>query len=331
MRVAVALFVLLLGLSASSFAWSAQAAPTDGPVKVIVGAYINDIQQPDFKSNSYAIDLYFWFRWRASDLDPYKTLEFMNRDAADDSNLREAFYDKPEVMPDGSLYQIIRYRGQFSTKFRFDTYPFDTQTLKVVLEDTISDVSRLIYVPDGEKSVILDSGITLPGYTVGKPSMLITDNTYPTNFGDLSEPDEETYSRIVLSIPVTRPVVAMSIKIFLPIILIVVCAALVFFVRPRQVSSRIGLGITALLTLVALELSSGSSLPDIDYLMMLDKVFLLSYLFIIVAITRAVTTSWQGADAKAEKAIARDDRIWFAAVLGAYLAAIMTIGLTTFA
>jgi hypothetical protein len=189
----------------------------------------------------------------------------------------------------------------------------------------------LIYVPDGKKSVILDAGITLPGYTVGKPHMHVTQNRYPTNFGDISEPDEEIYSRIVLSIPVTRPVVAMSIKIFLPIILIVVCAALVFFVRPRQVSSRIGLGITALLTLVALELSSGSSLPDIDYLMMLDKIFLLSYLFIIVAIARAVTTSWHGTQARAEKAIARDDRLWFGTVVGAYVAAIITIAWVTLA
>jgi hypothetical protein len=30
----------------------------------VVGAYINDIQELDFKTNSYAIDLYVWFRWR---------------------------------------------------------------------------------------------------------------------------------------------------------------------------------------------------------------------------------------------------------------------------
>jgi len=123
----------------------------------------------------------------------------------------------------------------------------------------------------------------------------------------------------------------MSIKTFLPILLIVICAALVFFVHPRHVSSRIGLGITALLTLVALELSSSASLPDIDYLMMLDKVFLLSYLFIIVAISRAVTTSWHGAEAKAEKAISRDDGIWFAALVAAYLAANIAVAWTTFA
>jgi hypothetical protein len=58
----------------------------------------------------------------------------------------------------------------------------------------------------------------------------------------------------------------MAIKTFVPIVLIVVCAALVFFVRPRHVEARIGLGLTVLLTLVALQITSGASLPDFDYL-----------------------------------------------------------------
>jgi hypothetical protein len=111
---------------------------------------------------------------------------------------------------------------------------------------------------------------------------------------------------------VTRPIVAMSIKAFVPIGLIVVCAALVFFVRPRYVEGRIGLGITALLTLVALQLTSGASLPDVDYLMMIDKIYLLAYLFIILALARVVMTSWHGADADAEASISRSDRIWSA-------------------
>jgi len=86
-RLAATVLALTLGIFACPSA-RAQAAPTDGPIEVTVGAYVNDIQQPDFKANSYAIDLYVWFRWRAPDLDPYKTLEFMNRDASDDSNLQ---------------------------------------------------------------------------------------------------------------------------------------------------------------------------------------------------------------------------------------------------
>ena len=114
--------------------------------------------------------------------------------------------------------------------------------------------------------------------------MHIATNTYPTDFGDLAEPDASPYSRVTLSVPVTRPVLAMTIKTFVPIALIVVCAALVFFVRPLYVEGRLGLGITALLTLVALQLTSGASLPEVDYLMMLDKVYLLAYLFIIISL-----------------------------------------------
>jgi hypothetical protein len=298
----------------------AAAQAPESPAKVAVGAYINDIQELDFKTNSYAVDLYVWFRWKPSDLDPSKTMEFMNRYDPNDHE-RDELYDKPKQMPDGSLYAIVRNQGRFSTKFQLGDYPFDTQFLTVVMEDTISSEDTQVYVPDPTGSIGLDPEITLPGFKVGKPEMRIVSNTYPTNFGDLAEPQGDTYSRVVLSVPVTRPLMAMSVKTFVPIVLIVICAALVFFVRPHYVEGRIGLGITALLTLVALQLTSSASLPDVDYLMMLDKIYLLAYVFIIAALARVVLTSWRGADEAAEKSITRADRIWVSVLLAAYLAA----------
>jgi hypothetical protein len=188
------------------------------------------------------------------------------------------------------------------------------------MEDTISSEDTQIYVPDPSGSVGLDPEITLPGFKVGKPEMRILSNTYPTNFGDLAEPQGDTYSRVILSVPVTRPFMAMSVKTFVPIVLIVICAALVFFVRPHYVEGRIGLGITALLTLVALQLTSSATLPDVDYLMMLDKIYLLAYVFIIVSLARVVMTSWRSADDQAERSITRADRIWVSVLLAAYLA-----------
>jgi hypothetical protein len=335
----------LLVVFAVTLAWSAPADPQppaaimeaiaaapspDNPTQIIVGAYINDIQELDFKANNYVVDFYVWFRWKGPELDPSKTMEFMNRYASDD-NVREALYEQPKEMPDGSLYSIIRYQGRFAAKFPLEKYPFDTQLLTVAMEDTVSGAAKQVYVPDGETPVTLNPVITLPGFTVGKPSMRIAANLYPTNFGDLSVPQAETYSRIVVTVPVTRPVVAMSLKTFVPITLIVVCAALVFFVRPRYVEGRIALGITALLTLVALQLASGSSLPDVDYLMMLDKIYLLAYLFIIIALARVVATSWHGHDDHAEKAISSGDRIWVVALLAAYFAANVAVAWTTLA
>jgi hypothetical protein len=329
----LALFAYTLGWGEEATTGDAPKAVTESvagatvpedPAKIVVGAYINDIQELDFKTNSYAIDLYVWFRWKPSDLEPNKTMEFMNRYAPND-DVRNELYDKPKAMPDGGLYAIIRNQGRFSTKFPLEKYPFDTQFLMVELEDTISGADKQIYVPDADGGVSINPDITLPGFKVGKPVMRIVAKTYPTNFGDLADPEATAYSRATLSIPVTRPVVAMSVKTFVPIGLIVVCAALVFFVRPRYVEGRIGLGITALLTLVALQLTSGAALPDVDYLMMIDKVYLLAYVFIIVALARVVATSWRGDDAHVEAAISRADRIWVAALLTAYLVANIAI------
>jgi neurotransmitter-gated ion-channel len=303
-------------------------SPTPKPEQVIVGAYVNDIQQLDFKTNNYVIDLYVWFRWTNADIDPSKSMEFMNRFASDD-NRRDALTEEPEVMPDGSRYSIIRYQGLFSTKFPLEAYPFDTQNLNVIMEDTLAGAAEQVYVPEGAAPVLVDPVITLPGFRVGKPTMRIVTNTYPTNFGDLSVGEADPYSRVIVSIPVTRPAVAMSLKTFVPILLIVVCASLVYFVRPRYVEGRIGLGITALLTLVALQLTATAPLPDVDYLMMLDKIFLLAYVFIIVALARVVATSWRGADADSEAEIKRADRRWAAGVLGLYLAANVAVIWTT--
>jgi hypothetical protein len=301
---------------------SAETAPQApaGPAQVVVGSYVNDIQELDFKTNSYAIDLYVWFRWKGADRDPSKTMEFMNRYASDD-NQRDELYAKPKVMPDGSLYSIIRYQGRFSTKFPLEKYPFDTQNLRVVMEDTLATAAEQVYAADTGGGVTINPDITLPGFKVGKPELRIAARSYPTNFGDLAGTDGDAYSRVILSIPVTRPIVAMSIKTFVPIALIIACAVLVFFVRPRYVEGRIGLGITALLTLVALELTAGAALPDVDYLMMIDKVYLLAYLFIIASLARVVATSWRGADTAGEAALSRSDRRWVALLFTAYLLA----------
>ena len=274
---------------------AASPAP-GGPAKVVVGAYINDIQELDFRSNSYAVDLYVWFRWKpTADLNPSKTMEFMNRYASGrPTSATSSTMSRSRCLTAASMRSFaIRASSPPSSGWR--NIP-STRKRCVVMEDTVAAADAQVYVADQNGGVTINPDITLPGFKVGKPELRVVERAYPTNFGDLAEPEATDYSRLMLTIPVTRPIIAMSIKTFVPIGLIVVCAALVFFVRPRYVEGRIGLGITALLTLVALQLTSSASLPDVDYLMMIDKVYLLAYLFIILALVRVVMTSWRGAD-----------------------------------
>lgn len=68
---------------------------------------------------------------------------------------------------------------------------------------------------------------------------------------------------------------------------------------------------------MAIQLTATSSLPDVDYPMMIDKLFLLAYLFIIIALARVVSTSWR--DEASEAETRAQDRKWAAWALSIYL------------
>ncbi len=308
--------LLLLSLMWSLSAAQDQPAPAtpeattpvvvapSGPTEVTVGVYINDIQQLDLQSHSYVMDFYVWFRWQNPDINPQATLEFMNPFQLW-GHINTPLYEAPQDLPDGWKYTAIRYQGQFNSKLPLEKYPFDTQNLVIEFEDNSSGSSGLIFKPDND-AITLNPELSLPGYILGAPTLKISDKAYPTNFGDTRITDLEPYSRVVVTVPVHRPWLTYAIKIILPILLVAACAALVYFIHPSFVEGRIGMGITALLTLVALQLTSNSQLPEVDYLMMIDKLFIAAYLFVIASLAQVVRTSWAAHRGDDEKAIMRD-------------------------
>lgn len=278
----IAILFILLGLLLPGMA---QAAPE----KITIGGYINDIQEIDLQSHSYRLDLYVWFRWKDPKIDPSKTAEFMNAfDPAD--HVRTPLYDSPQKMPDGSLYMIIRDQGKFSTKFSLQSYPFDEQELAVTVEDSLSDIRDLVYVPDDKTPASISTHVNLPGFNVGAPMLRISDAPYLTNFGDLTA-SANPYSHATFVVPIARPKISTGIKVFLPVMLIILCTAFIFFVHPVYIEGRLGVAITALLTLVALQLTTASTLPNVDYLLLTDKIYILSYFFIIATLLQIVWRS----------------------------------------
>jgi hypothetical protein len=304
----------------------AGTAPRDAR-EVVVGAYVNDIQELDFRTQSYSVDVYVWFRWRDKNVDPSKSLEFMNR-FAPNAHVRDQIYETPKTLPDGTFYAVVRNQGRFSTKLAVGNYPFDKQELRIELEDSELGSALLTYVPDSN-ALTLSPEIYVPGFKLGQPRLQIRDNLYPTNFGNPTVGATENYSRATLIVPIERPLTALAVKTFLPILLIMACAGLILWIRPAYIDSRVGLSVTALLTLlltlVALQLASGRFQPDVDYLTMIDKIYLASFAFIIMILLRVVRASWRGDGNGSEAAISRTDRIWSAAIAVLYATTVAVI------
>jgi hypothetical protein len=289
------------------------------PEKVKVGIYINDIQNLDIKSHSYELDLYIWFRWKNPDLDPATTMEILNPSElwghivnltyeGEEQEAKEG--EEPITLPGisipstGERYQVVRVQGRFSKKFPLYNYPYDDQTLVVRFEDTASVSSDVMYELDA-LPLSMNPNIKLPGFEIGTPTFKIEEHQYPTTFGDLRIENNlpEKYSSGLLEIPITRPQLPYSIKLLAPIFCVIICAALMFLLSPVYVDSRVDVGITSLLTVVALQMTFNQDLPDVGYLMLMDKIYLLSYLFVIGGLAVVVITSKMAEQKKEEQAL----------------------------
>jgi hypothetical protein len=294
---------------------AASPAPVS-PARVKIGVYINDIQSIDLNTYSFVGDVYVWFRDTDPQLVPGTTFEWMNMFAPDD-HVQTTIYEVPQKEPDGSEYQVFRHQGPFAAKFSIRTFPFDQHELTIEIEDREFDAGRLVYEAD---EVSMNPEIALPGFILGKPQLTIENRPYPTAFGDVANPTPAPYSRAIVSIPISRPVWSGIIKALLPVFLVVLVAAAALLLSPEHVEARVGLSITALLTLVALQLAATQGLPDVGYLLMLDQIYLASYAFVLLVVALLVLTTSQ--EDRAQKAGAAAS-ITRGGPLGAFLAVLL--------
>lgn len=259
------------------------------PDKVIVGAYVNDAQSLNLREHSYSMDIYVWFRWRDPTIDPTDTVEIVNPNElwGHVSNLQ---FDEPLQLPSGELYQVLRVQGRFSHKFFFYNFPYDRQKLVVEFEDSVNEVDRLVYVAD-EDPISINPRLVLPGFRVGVPNLAVESFAYPTRFGDTRRTEPHKYSRVRIEIPVRRPIVTSTLKMLLPVLCVVFGASLMLRLKVTYIDARLGVGITSLLTVVAIQLAANETMPSVDYLVLMDKIHLAAYGYVLAGLGIVLVTA----------------------------------------
>lgn len=255
------------------------------PQQVFVGMYFKAVPWIDLKSNTYLVDFYLWFRWKG-DIDPTKSYELTNAVQAWDL-MRTPIYEQPEDMPDGSKYQAFHVQGNFTHAFPLHDYPFDTQQITVELEDTDNQTSDVVYVADAGSGI--HPGIAIPGWDIGKSGLEISDAKYTTNFGDTRvAPGGDVYSHATFTLHIERPTFGYLIKTVLPIAIVILITFVVFFIESKYFEGRLGLAITSLISAVALQLTASADLPSVGYMVLLDRIYNLSYAIIFLTLFESV-------------------------------------------
>lgn len=301
------------------------------PSRVTVGLYMHHIPELDLPSSSYLADFYLWFLWRGEP-DPTENWEITNLVEGWDLMQEPLYVDDdgepaPELLPDGRHYQLFHVQGRFGHPFDVHAYPFDAQDLVIEVEDGEYLTDELVYEVD-PGSTLLHPTLELPGWDLGTPTPIVVESVYPTNFGDIRNPEGgDHYSQFRYVLRVQRPVLGAFVKTIVPIAVVMMITLVMFLIDPKYFEGRMGLGITSLISAVALQLTAAADLPATGYLVLLDHVYNASYVVIFVALLESVI-SVRIADAGDVARARRIDLATLAVLSLAFFGTVATLVLT---
>lgn len=257
------------------------------PVQVTVGVELVEVSQINDRDEKIEIEFYVYYSWKDPRFafDPAK--EGTQRkliDADDMWNPDPQLLDELDVTvrggkvvhsyPDGTLCFSRYYRGTIASSLDLHEFPLDEQQLEVDLEESGFEADQVVFVPGDV--VALSPERALPhGWLLKDLSSEVKTSTYSKT--------GEKYTMLRLKIGTKRDPHYYFWAIVLPLIPIVMAAWVVFWMHPKEFSSQISVGITAMLTVVAYRISIDSSLPPLNYMTRMDFFLLACQVFVFGA------------------------------------------------
>ena len=307
--------LLLFCISALSMISCLPLAAQDAqPVRIEIGMYILDIAHLDVKESEFYADFYIWYKSPAtSDWKP-ENIEFMN------GNIENATPLVHTSVATGQNHWSQRIKGRFRGHFMLHAYPFDRQTLPITIEDSESQNDKIQFIPDpvssGDFSLWLDPGMTVPDWQHNGASCEIDVHNYKTDFGQ-GEQKMSSYSRFTFRTYLKRLFLPHLIKFIMPLIIVAGMAYMVFYINASEFETQCAICVTALLSAVALHISQADALPSVGYLVMSDKIFILFYVVIFLALVQTVVNNNYAKRRRFDMAIYLDRvcRFWYVFIL----------------
>lgn len=271
---------------------------------VFAGVDFNQISNFDGLGN-FTADFFLWLRYPPFEgLDPndVKQIELVEIATGQEWSLPET--PIKSRVEDGLRYELYRVKADFSNAFDFHDYPFDTQTIRISLRNRSLTRDRLIYVVDeagiGDATTALRptnlGQVFRPGgtWSIGGVSLYESEIR---NISTLSDPDASAasgleYSQLYAVIEIQRNVAGFLAKKFLPVLILMTLAYLVFYM-PSDSFATINGTLSGTLVAVALfHFGLTTDLPGVGYAVALDFAFYVIYM-ILVATLLVALVAWR--------------------------------------
>jgi Neurotransmitter-gated ion-channel ligand binding domain len=269
------------------------------PVNVSLGLHISNLADINQTSESFDIAGYLLYQWKDSRLayDPKGTpkanslsdiwhpeIEMVNfkSSAASDTSI--------DIAPDGTVSAQERFSKTLSSGLELGKFPFDRQKLLVVLESLKYPESAVHLKADPSKiSIGTDSFVALSEWTVKGISGVNGKSYFP--------PEQQNYSRVSMEVTIVRNSGFYVLKVMMPLLLITLASWSIFWIKPQEFSTQIGIAFTNLLTIVALLLVINDTLPHVSYLTFMDGFTMICFTTILIGILELlIAHRWEARD-----------------------------------
>ena len=206
--------------------------------EVRIGTYIINAGKFDPQSGSYTVDFYLSMQ---CEVNCSANFEFANG--------RSTTVDKITDLPNNKFYRI-QANLQNSPDFR--KFPFDSQELTIEIEDKTKTKNELEYAIN-EKETGISKSVSFIGWDLKNWSTRVESIEYPVY--------DEVYSRYIFSINLQRESLSSLLKVFFPVMLILLLNFFAHFPNPDKVASRITLHTSFIIAAVMFHVAIGNQLP----------------------------------------------------------------------
>jgi hypothetical protein len=244
------------------------------------GIYVTSVNHIDAARRTAGIDMWLWSISKDG-RHPLQTLELINADRA--TRTVPSTLSRPQ-----GAWSQVKVSGTFRQLWNFSDFPFDRQTVSVVIEEGVFDSSSFAYRLDRRNSSY-DPEIEVPGWHVTGFDVHQRIQPYHTTFGDplLTRGGHSDYPRVVAELYLQRAHPAMTFFTMTVAMYAAVLLALVsFFLHPDTMSdlgARMGLLAGALFAAVLNMLQASSEIGEPEGLSLLDQLHVVAFALIVVA------------------------------------------------
>lgn len=289
----------------------------DSAIVVNYGIYLKKLV-PNFKDGRFYAEFYWWAIFENDSSitgfsnDQIMNFEYINGYKNEVGVIRKEI-EEVKNLGNSRFYYTGLHQGEFYFNPEFRMYPFDLQSLTIGIENSLIPINQLRFEPDSVSYLKTSKNRNFWGlsdelintknssYNILKTEIFTSSNLYNTNFGDETLPAETYFGRISATVVLSRSIAPYISKILIPLVIILLLVYMVFFMPAKKIDIAAGLTVTSLLSAIAFQLSISGELPEIGYIIYVDKIFYTCYFLIAASMALSLYTYYLDASGVKEK------------------------------